>query len=71
VAMAVGAGVSIWLFSNQAKYTGLVPSHFPSTGDLTFEAGFVLTAAIYLTWRLVADRQSRSAAAAPAPARQA
>jgi hypothetical protein len=24
-------------------------------GDLTFEAGFVLTAAIYLAWRLIAD----------------
>jgi nucleobase:cation symporter-1, NCS1 family len=71
VAMAVGAGVSIWLFSNQTKYTGLVPTHVPATGDLTFEAGFVLTAVIYLTWRLVADRRSRSVAAAPAPAHQA
>ncbi|MGB6615565.1 MAG: cytosine permease, partial [Trebonia sp.] len=71
VAMGVGAGVSIWLFSNQTKYVGIVPSHFPSTGDLTFEAGFVLTTVIYLTWRLVADRRTRSVAAAPAPAHQA
>ena len=27
VAMLVGAGVSIWLFSNQTKYIGLVPTH--------------------------------------------
>ncbi len=62
VAMAVGAGVSIWLFSNQTKYTGLVPSHNGSFGDLTFEVGFVLTAVIYLVWRLAADRQASTAA---------
>jgi NCS1 nucleoside transporter family len=60
VAMAVGGGVSIWLFSNQAKYTGLVPSHNGNFGDLTFEAGFVLTALIYLTWRLMARRDLAS-----------
>jgi nucleobase:cation symporter-1, NCS1 family len=63
VAMLVGAGISIWLFSNQTKYVGLVPSHAPDTGDLTFEVGFVLTAVIYLTWRLIADRQARTRAA--------
>ena len=61
VAMAVGGGISIWLFSNQTKYVGLVPSHVGAAGDLTFEVGFVLTAAIYLTWRLVADRLARTA----------
>jgi len=71
VAMAVGAGISIWLFSNQSKYVGLIPTHFPSTGDLTFEAGFVLTAAIYLTWRITADRRSGSLSPAAAPAHQA
>jgi NCS1 nucleoside transporter family len=60
VAMAVGMGVSIWLFSNQSKYVGLVPSHVGWTGDLTFEVGFVLTAVIYLTWRLVEARQARA-----------
>ena len=63
VAMLAGAGISIWLFSNQTKYIGLVPTHAPDTGDLTFEVGFVLTAVIYLTWRLVADRQARARAA--------
>jgi nucleobase:cation symporter-1, NCS1 family len=61
VAMAVGAGVSIWLFANQTRYTGLIPTHFHAAGDLTFEAGFVLTAVIYLTWRMVADRSARVA----------
>jgi hypothetical protein len=64
VAMAVGAGVSIWLFANQPpRYVGLIPSHWPSAGDLTFEVGFVLTCVIYLVWRLAADRQVRTAAA--------
>jgi NCS1 nucleoside transporter family len=63
VAMVVGAGISIWLFSNQTKYVGPVPKHAPGTGDLTFEVGFVLTAAIYLTWRLITDRQARARAA--------
>lgn len=61
VAMAVGAGVSIWLFSNQTKYVGLVPSHWGSAGDLTFEAGFLLTAVIYLTWRLLAGGRAAAA----------
>jgi NCS1 family nucleobase:cation symporter-1 len=61
VAMVAGAGISIGLFSNQTKYVGLVPTHAPGTGDLTFEVGFVLTAVIYLTWRLVADRPARTA----------
>ena len=61
VAMAIGTGVSIWLFSNQTKYVGLVPAHWGSAGDLTFEVGFVLTTVIYLTWRLIADRRARTA----------
>jgi NCS1 family nucleobase:cation symporter-1 len=57
VAMLVGGGVSIWLFSNQTKYIGLIPKHAGAAGDLTFEAGFVLTAVIYLAWRLLARRE--------------
>ena len=70
VAMAVGAGISIWLFANQTEYVGLVPKHVPAVGDLTFEVGFVLTAVIYLSWRLVADRANRTAITAQAHARQ-
>jgi nucleobase:cation symporter-1, NCS1 family len=54
VAMAVGAGVSIYLFSNQTEYLGVVPTHVPSVGDLTLEVGFLLSAAIYLGWHLIA-----------------
>jgi NCS1 family nucleobase:cation symporter-1 len=60
VSMAIGVGLSIWLFSNQTKYVGVVPVHWPSAGDLTFEVGFVLTAVIYLSWRLIADRSARA-----------
>jgi nucleobase:cation symporter-1, NCS1 family len=60
VAMAIGIGISIWLFSNQTQYVGLVPKHVPSTGDLTFEVGFALTAVIFLTWRLAAGGGPRA-----------
>jgi NCS1 family nucleobase:cation symporter-1 len=56
VAMAAGMGLSIWLFSNQTEYVGLVPGHVPAVGDLTFEAGFVITAVVYLAWRAAAGR---------------
>jgi NCS1 nucleoside transporter family len=63
VAMFVGGVVSIWLFSNQTEYIGLVPKHAGSAGDLTFEVGFVLTAAIYLTWHAVAGTSRKTALA--------
>ena len=62
VAMAAGMGVSIWLFSNQTEYIGFVPTRVPTVGDLTFEAGFLITAAIYLGWHL-AERRLRPGAA--------
>jgi NCS1 family nucleobase:cation symporter-1 len=58
VAMLIGMGVSIWLFSNQTEYVGVVPSHVKSVGDLTFEVGFVVTALVYLTWRKFAGTGS-------------
>jgi NCS1 family nucleobase:cation symporter-1 len=52
IAMLAGMGVSIWLFSDQAKYVGPVPKHHPAVGDITFEVGFVVTAVVYaaLVW---------------------
>jgi NCS1 family nucleobase:cation symporter-1 len=50
VAMAVAAAASIYLFANQTGspgYVGVVPSHHPAFGDLTFEVGFVLAALLY------------------------
>jgi NCS1 nucleoside transporter family len=62
VAMAVGMGLSIWLFSNQTEYVGLVPTHVAAVGDITFEAGFVITAVVYLTWHAVTGRRRPAAA---------
>lgn len=58
VAMAVGMVVSIWLFSNQTKYHGVVPKAHPSFGDLTFEVGFVISAVLYyVLFKLQHDKQ--------------
>jgi NCS1 nucleoside transporter family len=46
-AMLIGMGISIWLFSNQTEYVGLIAKHHPGVGDLTFEVGFVLSALLY------------------------
>jgi NCS1 nucleoside transporter family len=53
VPMLVGMVISIWIFSNQTKYVGLLPRHHPAFGDLTFEAGFVIAAILYFAmWKL-------------------
>lgn len=59
--MVIGVVVSIVLFSNQTEYVGVVPKHVPSVGDLTFEAGFLITAVIYLAWHAIADRGHQAA----------
>jgi NCS1 family nucleobase:cation symporter-1 len=46
-AMLIAMVVSIYLFSNQTKYVGVIPKHHASFGDLTFEVGFVLAAVLY------------------------
>jgi NCS1 family nucleobase:cation symporter-1 len=63
-AMAIGMGLSIWLFSNQTEYVGVIPKHVPSVGDLTFEAGFVITSIIYLTWHAIGRARRPAPAAA-------
>jgi NCS1 nucleoside transporter family len=47
-AMALGMGLSIWLFSNQTEYHGLVVRRHPGLGDITFEVGFAVAALAYL-----------------------
>ncbi|HEY6259246.1 MAG TPA: hypothetical protein VIY51_26000 [Xanthobacteraceae bacterium] len=54
IAMLAGIGISVWLFSNQTEYLGVVPTHIPAVGDLTAEVGFLITAIIYLTWHTIA-----------------
>lgn len=47
IAMLVGVVVSVWLFSNQTKYVGVIPKHHPKVGDITPEVGFLLSAVLY------------------------
>jgi nucleobase:cation symporter-1, NCS1 family len=63
IAMAVGMALSIWLFSNQSDYVGLIPKHWPSFGDIAFEAGFVISAVVYAAlFQLQPDRNRSEAA---------
>ncbi|MEV6842344.1 cytosine permease [Actinoplanes sp. NPDC051411] len=63
IAMAIGMAVSIWLFSNQSDYIGLVPKHWPSFGDIAFEVGFVVSALVYaVLFQFQPDRDRSEAA---------
>ncbi|MCU1404230.1 MAG: cytosine permease [Glaciihabitans sp.] len=46
-AFLIGLVLSIALFSNQAFYTGLLPTLFPAVGDLTAVVGLVVAAVAY------------------------
>jgi NCS1 family nucleobase:cation symporter-1 len=48
IAFVVSVVVSIWLFSNQTFFVGVVPAIAPGVGDLTAVVGFVLGAGLYL-----------------------
>jgi NCS1 nucleoside transporter family len=63
IAMLVGMVVSIWLFSNQTKYTAPIPKHHPGVGDITFEVGFVVAAVVYLGLHAVLERRAVSTTA--------
>lgn len=54
IAFIVAVVVSIWLFSNQTYYTGVLPKHNGHWGDITFLVGFVLAFGIY--WILGAKK---------------
>jgi NCS1 nucleoside transporter family len=47
ISMALGMILSIWLFSDQTKYHGVLAKHHPGLGDLTFEVGFLIAAVLY------------------------
>jgi NCS1 family nucleobase:cation symporter-1 len=49
----IGAGVSIWLFSNQSYYTGPIAKAHPAIGDITFAVGFVLAALCHAVLRRI------------------
>ncbi len=44
----VGLLVSVLLFSNQAKFVGVIAKALPQLGDITFFVGFLLAGAAYL-----------------------
>jgi len=47
IAFVVSTVVSVWLFCDQTKYVGPVPTHFTNVGDLTPVVGFLMAAVIY------------------------
>ncbi|MEV7970081.1 cytosine permease [Sphaerisporangium sp. NPDC088356] len=47
IAMVTGVVLSVWLFSNQELYVGLVPQRVPAVGDIAFEIGFLVSAVVY------------------------
>ncbi|MFC4503787.1 MULTISPECIES: purine-cytosine permease family protein [Streptomyces] len=59
-ALLTGVVVSVPLFSNQEKYVGYVPDHWPSFGDITPLVGFLVSAGVYAALR-------RRTAAKPGP----
>jgi NCS1 nucleoside transporter family len=66
VSMATGIIVSVWLFSNQEQYVGLVPSHAKAFGDITFEVGFLVAAVLYaILFRFQKDKNAEEVAVAP------
>jgi NCS1 family nucleobase:cation symporter-1 len=47
IAMLVGIVLSVWLFADQTRYTGVVPSRWPSFGDIAFFVGFLVSGILY------------------------
>jgi NCS1 nucleoside transporter family len=62
IAMLVGMVLSIWLFSNQTKYMGLVVKHHPGVGDITFLVGFGVSAVLYAVLRKALPERRATAA---------
>lgn len=46
-AFVIALVVSVFLFSNQALYVGVVPSQYPQFGDSVFIVGFLVASAVY------------------------
>jgi nucleobase:cation symporter-1, NCS1 family len=63
IAMLVAMVVSIWLFSNQTKYIGPIPTNHPGVGDITFEIGFGVAVVLYGVLYAVLRPRSKAVAA--------
>ena len=59
IAMAVALVLSVWLFSNQTEYVGMVPAAHPEAGDLTPLVGFALAAVLYAVLYRPLNRRAR------------
>jgi NCS1 family nucleobase:cation symporter-1 len=66
VSFLVGAGVSIWLFSDQSYYTGPIAKAHPGIGDITFAVGFVLAGLCHAALRRIPALGPSAASAASA-----
>src|SRR3984893_18199472 len=65
VAMAVGLVVSVWLFANvNGLYVGPIANSNPQIGDVTFIAGFIISAVLYYVFNLGLRRQTAGTTAA-------
>jgi NCS1 family nucleobase:cation symporter-1 len=62
IAMAVAMVVSIFFFSNQQLYVGVLAAAIPAIGDITFIVGFVLAFALYAALRPALSRRAAAAA---------
>jgi purine-cytosine permease-like protein len=62
LSFVVSVAISIWLFSNQTKYVGLVPKHHGAVGDITPLVGFVLAGVLYAVLVRVLPGRDRAVA---------
>jgi NCS1 nucleoside transporter family len=58
IAMLVGMGVAIPLFSNQTQFVGFIARNHPALGDLGFEVGFVVSAMVYAVGFMLENRRT-------------
>ena len=59
IAMLIAMVVSIWLFSDQTKYQGLVVKAHPGLGDIAAEVGFLLAVSSYIAlYRLLPTKRA-------------
>ncbi|GAA4391158.1 purine-cytosine permease family protein [Tsukamurella soli] len=61
-AFLIGLVVSVALFSNQEKFTGVIAKQVPQLGDLTFFVGFLIGGGLYLAFVASSIRGSRPGA---------